>query len=87
MNKQTSTAYSVLFRNEDGSLRGTIPGSTPECAIRAANALEGQEVFGFAAIRVEPEPISGMRFVLREVGPKAEPVVRTQQPSPQADEV
>ena len=85
MNKQPSTAYSVLFRNEDGSLRGTIPGSTPECAIRAANALEGQEVFGFATIRVEAEPISGMRFVLREVGPKAEPVALAQQPTPQVD--
>lgn len=82
---QPALNYAVIMRRADGALEAAPLATTPRCAVQSVGIFEGRQVFGVAV--VEPKPITGMQFVLREVGPDAKPEAipaLTSAPSPQA---
>lgn len=67
------TAFAMVLRNDDGTTEELPPCKSPVCAVQTIGVFEGRQVHGM--IRYELESISGMQFVLRELGPKAAPVM------------
>jgi len=79
-----AAAYTVVFQNAQGGLEAGLLAKTPRCAVRSVSPFEGRQVVGLATVQiisVEAELISGMAFVLREIGPNAKPVVLAAEPA------